>query len=76
MKHFAFYLCEPGSLVDNDVLLFVSLTSSHREAVLPTSTTQLGGLREAGTQVWSLGLRSGDLFRPSMHRGDRRLHSH
>jgi hypothetical protein len=62
MKHFAFCLCEPGSLVDNDVLLLVSLTTSHREAGLPTSTAQLGGLREVGARVWSLGLRSGDPF--------------
>jgi hypothetical protein len=62
MKHFAFCLCEPGSLVDNDVLLLVSLTTSHREASLPTSTAQRGGLREVSARVWSLGLRSGDPF--------------
>jgi hypothetical protein len=62
MKHFAFCLCEPGSLVDNDVLLLASLTTSHREAGLPTSTAQRGGLREVGARVWSLGLRSGDPF--------------
>jgi hypothetical protein len=62
VKHFALCLCELGSLVDNDVLLFASLTTTHGEAGLPTSTTQRGGLREVGARGWSLGLRSGDLF--------------
>jgi hypothetical protein len=62
MKHFAFFPCDPGSLVDNDVLLLVLLTTSHREAGLPTSTAQRRGLREVDARVWSLGLRSGDLF--------------
>jgi hypothetical protein len=70
MKHFDFCLWEPGSLVDNDVLLLVSLTTSHREAGLPTSTGQRGGLREVGVRVWSLGLRSGDHF--STKHGSRR----
>jgi hypothetical protein len=51
MKHYAFCLCEPGSLVDNDVLFLVSLTTSHLEAGLPTSTAQRGGLREVGVRV-------------------------
>jgi hypothetical protein len=34
---------------------------------------QCGGLREVGARGWSLGLRSGDLFRPSVLPGDRRL---
>jgi hypothetical protein len=62
MKHFALCLCELGSLVDNDVLLLASLTTTHGEAGLPTSTAQRGGLREIGTRGWSLGLRSSDLF--------------
>jgi hypothetical protein len=62
MIHFFLCLCELGSLVDNDVLLLVSLTTSHREAGLATSTSQRGGLREVGARGWSLGLRSGDPF--------------
>jgi hypothetical protein len=62
MKHFAFCLCEPGSLVDNDVLLLVSLTTSRREAGLPTTTAQRGSLHEVSARVWSLWLRSGDPF--------------
>jgi hypothetical protein len=38
-----------------------SLTTTHREAGLPTSTAQRGGLREIGARGRSLGLRSGDL---------------
>jgi hypothetical protein len=62
MKHFALCLCELGSLVDDDVLFLTSLTTTHGEAGLPTSTTQHGGLREVGVRGWSLGLRSGDPF--------------
>jgi hypothetical protein len=39
-----------------------SLTTTHREAGLPTSTAQRGGLREVGARGRSLGLRSGDFF--------------
>jgi hypothetical protein len=73
MKHFALCLCELGSLVNYDVLFLTSLTTTHREDGLPTSIAQRGGLREVGTRGWSLGLRSGDPFRPSMLRGDRML---
>jgi hypothetical protein len=38
-----------------------SLTTTHREAGLPTSTAQLGDLREIGVRGRSPGLRSGDL---------------
>jgi hypothetical protein len=38
-----------------------SLTTTHREAGLPTSTAQRGGLREIGARGRSLGLRSGNL---------------
>jgi hypothetical protein len=62
MKHFAFCLCEPSSLVDNDVLLLISLTTSHKEAGLLTSTAQCGGLREVGARGWGLGLRFGDPY--------------
>jgi hypothetical protein len=73
MKHFSLCLCELSSLVDNDVLLLASLTTTHGGAGLPTSTAQRAGLREVCARGWSLGLRSGDLFRPSMLRGNRRL---
>jgi hypothetical protein len=62
MKHFSLCLRELGSLVDYDVLFLASLTTTHGEAGLPTSTTQRGGLREVGTRGWSLGLRFGDPF--------------
>jgi hypothetical protein len=39
-----------------------SLTTTHGEAGLPTSTAQRGGLREIGARGRSLGLRSGDLL--------------
>jgi hypothetical protein len=52
--------------VDDDVLFLLLLTTSHREAGLPTSTAQRGGLHEVGARGRILGLRSGDLFRPSM----------
>jgi hypothetical protein len=47
-----FALCprELVSLVDDDVLFLASLTTTHGEAGLPTSTAQRGGLREVGTQ--------------------------
>jgi hypothetical protein len=48
--------------VDDDVLFLVSLTTSHGEAGLPTSTAQRGGLREVGAYGRSLGLRSVNLF--------------
>jgi hypothetical protein len=39
-----------------------SLTTTHEEAGLPTSTAQRGGLRKVGARGSSLGLRSGDLL--------------
>jgi hypothetical protein len=48
--------------VDDDVLFFVSLTTTHGEAGLPTSTTQRGGLREVSARGGSLGLGSGNLL--------------
>jgi hypothetical protein len=45
----ALCLCELGTLVDDDVLFLASLTTTHKEAGLPTSTAQRGGLREVGT---------------------------
>jgi hypothetical protein len=59
MKYLALCLCELVSLVDADVLFLASLTTTHGEAVLPTSTAQRGGLRRTRR---SLGLRSGDLI--------------
>jgi hypothetical protein len=56
--------CACASLVvfvDDNVLFLVSLTTTHGEAGLPTSTAQRGGLREVGTQGRSLGLGSDDL---------------
>jgi hypothetical protein len=58
----ALCLRELGSIVDDDVLFLVSLTNTHGEAGLPTSTTQHGGLREVGARGGSLGLWSSDLF--------------
>jgi hypothetical protein len=52
--------------VDDDVLFLVSLTTTHGEAGLPTSTAQRGGLREVGARGRSLGLGSGDFF-PTKH---------
>jgi hypothetical protein len=46
---FALCLRELVSLVDDDVLFFASLTTTHGEAGLPTSMAQRGGLREVGT---------------------------
>jgi hypothetical protein len=57
--------CACASLVvfvDDDVLFSVSLTTTHREAGLPTSTAQRGGLREVSARGRSLWLGSGDLF--------------
>jgi hypothetical protein len=53
------------SLVGLVVTYYVldSLTTTHGEAGLPTSTTQHGGLREVSARGRSLGLRS---WRPSM----------
>jgi hypothetical protein len=53
---------EFGSLVDDDVLFLVSLTTTHGEVGLPTSTAQHGGLREVGMRGGSLELGSGDPF--------------
>jgi hypothetical protein len=44
----AMCLREHGSLVGDDVLFLTSLTTTHREAGLPTSTAQRGGLCEVG----------------------------
>jgi hypothetical protein len=61
MNDFALCPCELGSLfVDDDVLFLVSLTTSHGEAGLPTTTAQRGGLCEVGARGRSLGLWSGD----------------
>jgi hypothetical protein len=43
-------LRELGSLVDDDGLLLASLTTTHGEVGLPTSTAQRGGLREVGCE--------------------------
>jgi hypothetical protein len=56
--------CACASLVvfvDDDVLFLISLTTTHREAGLPTSTDQCGVLREVCARGRSLGLGSGDL---------------
>jgi hypothetical protein len=50
MKYLALCLRELVSLVDDDVLLLASLTNTHGEAGLPTSTAQRGGLREVGAR--------------------------
>jgi hypothetical protein len=47
---FALCLRELVSLVDNDVLFLASLTTTHGEAGLPTSTAQCGCLREVGAR--------------------------
>jgi hypothetical protein len=47
--------------VHDDVLFLVSLTITHGEAGLPTSTTQRGGLHEVSARGRSLGLGSSDL---------------
>jgi hypothetical protein len=39
---------ELGSLADDDILFLASLTITHEEAGLPTSTAQCRGLREVG----------------------------
>jgi hypothetical protein len=72
----AMYLCELGSLVDDDVLILASLTTIHREVGLPTSTTKHGGLREVGARRGSLGLGSGDPFLTKHARSNRRLCTH
>jgi hypothetical protein len=72
----ALYLRELGRFVDGDVLFLASLTTTHGEAGLPTSTAQRGGLREVGVREGSLGLRFGDPFSTKHARNDRRLHAH
>jgi hypothetical protein len=62
----ALCLRELGSLVDVDVLFLASLTTTHGEAGLPTSTAQRGGLREVDVRGGRLELGSGDPFQPSM----------
>jgi hypothetical protein len=47
---FALCLRELVSLVDNDVLFLASLTTTHGEARLPTTTAQCGCLREVGAR--------------------------
>jgi hypothetical protein len=69
-------LCELGSPVDDDVLFLASLTTTHGEFGLPTSTAQHGGLREDGAREGSLGLGSGNPFRQNMLCGDTRLRAH
>jgi hypothetical protein len=46
--------------VDDDVLFLVLLTTTHKEAGLPTFTTRCGGLREVSAGGRSLGLGFGD----------------
>jgi hypothetical protein len=72
----ALCLCKLGSLVDDDVLFLVLLTTTHGQAGLPTSTAQRGGLCEVDARGGSLGLGSGDLFLTNHARSDRRLRTH
>jgi hypothetical protein len=53
----ALTLCmrELSSLVDDNVLFLVLLTTTHEEVGLPTSTAQRGGLCEVGARGGSLG---------------------
>jgi hypothetical protein len=44
----ALRLHELGSLLADDVLFLVSLSTTHGEVVLPISTAKCGGLREVG----------------------------
>jgi hypothetical protein len=69
----ALCLRELASLVDDDVLFLVSLTTTHREAGLPTCTSQCGVLREVGARERSLGIGFGDPFPTKHARGDRGL---
>jgi hypothetical protein len=69
----ALCLRELTNLVDDDILFLVSLTTTHGEAGLPTSTAQRGGLHEVRARGGSLGLGSGDPFPTKHARGDRRL---
>jgi hypothetical protein len=62
--------------VDDDILFLVSLTTTHGEAGLLTSTAWRGGLREVGMRGRSLGLGSGDPFMTKHARSDRRLRTH
>jgi hypothetical protein len=58
----AFSLYEFWSILQMTTFCILdSLTTTHREAGLPTSTAQRGGLREIGVRGRSPGLRSGDL---------------
>jgi hypothetical protein len=72
----ALCLHELGSLVDDGVLCIASLTTTHREASLPTSTAQRGGLHEVGTREGSLGLGSGDPISTKHAHRNRRLRAH
>jgi hypothetical protein len=47
---FSLCLRELVILVEEDILFLVSLTTTHGEAGLPTSTAQCGGLREVGAR--------------------------
>jgi hypothetical protein len=69
-------LRELVSLVDVDVLILVSLTTTHGEAGLPTSTAQRGGLCDVGARGRSLGLESGDPFPTKRTHRDMRLRTH
>jgi hypothetical protein len=71
--------CACASLVvfvDDDVLFLVSLTTTHREAGLPTSTAQRGGLREVDVRGRNLRLGSGDPFLTKHARSDKRPRTH
>jgi hypothetical protein len=72
----ALFLCRLGSLVNDDILLLISLTTTQGEVGLPTSTAQHGGLHEVGARGGSLGLGSRDPFSTKHTCGDRRLHTH
>jgi hypothetical protein len=47
---FALCLRELVSLVDDDILFLSSLTTTHRDAGLPTSTAQRGGVHEVSAR--------------------------
>jgi hypothetical protein len=71
---FALCLRELVSLVDDDILFLASLTTTHGEAGLPTSTAQRGGLREVGARgVWDSGLTT---LSTKHARSDRGLYTH
>jgi hypothetical protein len=47
---FALCLRELVSLADDDILFLSSLTTTHRDAGLPTSTAQRGGVHEVSAR--------------------------